>query len=64
MIAPNEYFEKYLSWKRSDSGLRSAKATYAPFTVLDLESLTAEARPVLPAHRRSWASAISSASVN
>ena len=48
MIAPNEYFEKYLSWKRSDSGLRSAKATYAPFTVLDLESLTAEAEAGTP----------------
>ena len=48
MIAPNEYFEKYLSWKRSDSGLRSAKATYAPFSALDLESLTAEAEAGTP----------------
>ena len=48
MITPTEYFEKYLSWKRSDSGLRSAKATYAPFSSLDLETLTAEAEAGTP----------------
>ena len=48
MITPKEYFENYLSWKRSDSGLRSAKSTYAPFSALDLESLTAEAEAGSP----------------
>lgn len=48
MITPKDYFEKYLSWKRSDSGLRSAKASYAPFSALDLESLTAEAEAESP----------------
>ena len=48
MIAPNEYFERYLAWKRSDSGLRSAKATFAPFSALDLETLTLEAEAGTP----------------
>ena len=48
MLEPKEYFENYLAWKRSDSGLRSAKATYAPFSALDLESLTAEAEAGTP----------------
>lgn len=59
MITPKEYFENYLSWKRSDSGLRSAKSTYAPFSALDLESLTAEAEAGSPGARRSWANGIS-----
>lgn len=43
MISAKEYFEEYLSWKHSDSSLRSASFTYESYATLDLETLQQEA---------------------
>ncbi len=49
MISAQEYFEKFLSWQRSESSLRSAKQSYEPYSSLDLETLQAEANAKNPA---------------
>ena len=44
MISAKEYFEKYLTWKRSESNLRSASFSYESYASLDLETLQQEAQ--------------------
>ena len=43
MISAKEYFEEYLTWKKKESNLRSAKYSYESYTSLDLEDLIPEA---------------------
>ncbi len=43
MISAKEYFEKYLTWKRNQSSLRSASFTYESYATLDLQTLQEEA---------------------
>lgn len=49
MISANEYFEKYLSWQRSESNLRTAGKTYESYTTMDLATLKPEAEAGNPA---------------
>lgn len=49
MISANEYFEKYLSWQRSESNLRTAGKIYESYTTMDLAALNAEAGAGNPA---------------
>lgn len=44
MISAKEYFEKYLTWKRSDSNLRTASFSYESYASLDLQTLQQEAQ--------------------
>lgn len=49
MIPAKDYFEQYLAWKHTESNLRSATATYEPFSTMDLKTLTLEADAQSPA---------------
>ena len=48
MISAKEYFEEYLTWKKKESNLRSAKYSYESYSSLDLEDLIAEAEAENP----------------
>ena len=48
MISAKDYFEQFLSWKRSESNLRTAPQTYEPYSTMDLKTLTAEAEAENP----------------
>ncbi len=49
MISAKEYFERYLSWQRSESNLRTAGKTYESYTTMDLSDLRPEAEAGNPA---------------
>lgn len=43
MLSAKEYFEQYLSWKRSESNLRTAAQSYETYSTMELAALQAEA---------------------
>jgi TPR repeat protein len=49
MINAKDYFEKYLSWQKRESSLRSAASTYETYSSLELQDLRLEAESGNPA---------------